>query len=83
MNVHGHKRVAGTCYDQWEGGFKGATNDKTIVRSGKMINAIVINDLFMKLPFKVYINENFEIMELRGVRAIDDGGYHRWVHTIA
>ncbi len=76
MNVHGHKRVAGTRYDEWECGFKGATNDKTIVRSDKMINAIATNDPFKNFPFKVYINENFETMELRGVHAINDGGYH-------
>jgi hypothetical protein len=63
MNVHRHKRVAGTRYDEWEGGFKGATNDKTIVRTDKMINAIATSDLFKSFPFKVYINENFETME--------------------
>ena len=62
-NVHWHKRVAGTRYDEWEGGFKGAAIDTTILRTDKMINAIVTSGLSNDFPFKVYINENFETME--------------------
>ncbi len=40
-----------------------------------IIQAIGNTDIYVNLRYQVYINGDFMTMEMRGVRAIVDGGY--------
>jgi hypothetical protein len=78
--VHGHRR---TDTQPWIGAFKGACNDKTVVRTDPFISAIGSNDIFVDFNHSVIVNDQFDTMNMRGAFAINDGGYHNWIHTIA
>lgn len=83
LNVHGHKRVLGAPRKEWVGAFKGATNDKTMVRTDPMILSIATKDIYMDFAYKVYLNADYDTIDMRGAHAINDGGYHNWVHTLS
>jgi len=69
--------AAASCNDE------GTCNDKTMVRTDPLITAIGIQDIFVDFMYNVIVNEHRLTMNLRGAFAINDGGYHHWVHTIA
>ena len=59
-------------------------NDNTMVRTDPSITAIgIIQDIFVDFMCNVIVNEQRLTMNMRGAFAINDGGYHHWVHTIA
>ena len=37
----------------------------------------------MNFRYNVFINGDYETMEMHGAHAINDGGYHNWSHIIA
>ena len=48
-----------------------------------MIHAIATKDIFVDFRYKVCVDAQFGTVDMRGAHAINDGGYHEWVHTIA
>ena len=49
-----------------------------------MIHAIGTKDIFVDFRYKIYVDDQFTTMEMRGAHAINDGGYHMWnQHAIA
>ncbi len=48
-----------------------------------MIYAIATKDIFVDFRYKVYVDAHFGTIDMRGAHAINDGGYHEWIHTIA
>jgi hypothetical protein len=61
----------------------GTCNDKTMVRTDHMIPALGIQDIFVDFIYNVIVNEHRHTINMRGAFAINDGGYHQWLHTIA
>ncbi len=61
----------------------GACNDKTLVRTDPFITSIATNDIYIDFMYRVIVDENNLTLNMRGAFAINDGGYHHWVHTIA
>ena len=47
-----------------------------------MIYAIATKDIFVDFRYKVYVDAQFGTIEMRGAHAINDGGYHEWIHAI-
>jgi len=82
LSIHGHKHLPGAPHTDWEGDFKGATNDKTIVRTDILVHAIGTGDIYVNFRYNVYTSDDYDTMEMRGAHCINDGGYHNWVHTI-
>ena len=78
--MHGNRRLE---VGKWLGAFKGTCNDKTMVRTDPFIYAIGQDEVFVDFRYKLIVNDNSETIEMRGAFAINDGGYHNWVHTIA
>jgi len=54
-----------------------------MVRTDLLITAIGIQDIFVDFMYNVIVNEHRLTMNMRGAFAINDGGYHHWLHTIA
>ncbi len=48
-----------------------------------MIYAIGTKDIFSDFNYRVYVDAQFGTIAMRGAHAINDGGYHQWIHTIA
>jgi hypothetical protein len=48
-----------------------------------MIYAIATKDIFVDFLYKVYVDAQFGTIDMQGAHAINDGGYHEWIHTIA
>ncbi len=48
-----------------------------------MIHAIETKDMFVDFRYKIYVEDPFSTMDMRGAHAINDGGYHMWNYTIA
>ena len=79
-NVHGYMRKAPA---QWKGAFKGAINDKTMVRTDPLVSAVGEEPMYVEMEFYVYIDDEGNQELVTGAFIINDGGYHRWLHTIA
>ncbi len=61
----------------------GACNDKTMVKTDPFITSIATDGIYLDFMYKVIVDENNLTLNMRGAFAINDGGYHHWVHTIA
>ena len=61
--------------------FPGAQNDKTIVHYDATIRALATDPLFKDFEFEL-LQEDGTVRKHKGAYAINDGGYHRWRHTI-
>ena len=48
-----------------------------------MIYAIATKFIFVDFRYTVYVDAQFDTIDMRGAHAINDGGYHEWIHTIA
>ena len=48
-----------------------------------MIHAIGTKDIFVDFIYKIYVDAQFSTIDMRGAHAINDGGYHLWVHTLS
>ena len=48
-----------------------------------MIYAIATKDIYVDFRYKVYVDSQFGTIDMRGAHAINDGGYHEWIYTIA
>ena len=88
-NIHGHYRdsalstLAPHNYKTWRGGFKGAINDKSMVQDDPLVAAVGKDTLYTEFEYEVYINEEGDTRIMKGIWILNDGGYHRWLHTLA
>ncbi len=48
-----------------------------------MKHAIGTNDIFVDFSYKIFVDAQFSTIDMRGAYAINDGGYHLWVHTLS
>ncbi len=48
-----------------------------------MIHAIGTKDIFVNFRYKIYVDARFGTIDMRGAHAINDDGYHMWVHTLS
>lgn len=70
-------------YDTWRGALKGAVNDKTHVRTDKCVATVRDDELYTEFEYEVYVDANGGKKLVKGGYILNDGGYHRWLHTIA
>ena len=62
------------------GPFRGATNDKTMVRTSELVQRLSTDPLLSEHKYTVLTGVGpGNKQTMRGVHAINDGGYHRWV----
>jgi hypothetical protein len=47
-----------------------------------MIYAIATKEIFVDFRYKVYGDAQLGTIDMRGAHAINDGGYHEWIHAI-
>ncbi len=48
-----------------------------------MITTIGTKDIFVDFRYNIYVYPQFGTIEMRGAHAVDDNGYHEWIHTIS
>lgn len=66
------------------GAFYGATNDKTMVRTSDLVRRLSTDPLLRDHEYTLLNGVNpTDTFKMKGVHAINDGGYHQWTTTMA
>lgn len=63
--------------------FGGNKNDKTMVQTDWFVEQMLENPLYKEMEFELLVDTEGNTKRVKGAWILCDGGYHRWIRTMA